>query len=92
MVIVINDNRVTDVEAYLPLAKAFAEDAVKHDRGCRSMEGTVDPATPGRVVYVSHFDSEEDFRAQVGGETFSRHIPGMAQYFISAEDTILEVR
>ena len=34
----INDDRVSDVEAYLPIAKAFAADAVKNDEGCISME------------------------------------------------------
>ncbi len=28
MVVVINDDRVTDVEAYLPIAKGFAEDHI----------------------------------------------------------------
>ena len=28
MVVVMNDDRVTDVEAYLPHAKAFAQDAI----------------------------------------------------------------
>ena len=91
MVIVINDNRVTDVKAYLPLAKAFAEESVRADRGCRSMEVTIDPQTEGRVVFVSHFDSAEDFRSTIGGATFSKHIPEMSKYFISAKDTILEV-
>lgn len=91
MVIVINDNRVTDVEAYLPLAKAFAEESVQKDKGCRSMEVTIDPQTEGRVVFVSHFDTAEDFKASVGGATFSKHIPAMSRYFLSAKDTILEV-
>ena len=51
----INDDRVSDVEAYLPIAKAFASDAVKNDEGCISMEVLVDPKTPGRVLYLSHF-------------------------------------
>ena len=33
MVVIINDDRVTDVEAYLPVAKAFADDAVANDEG-----------------------------------------------------------
>ena len=55
MVVVINDDRVTDVEAYLPIAKAFAADAVEHDEGCISMEVLVDPRTPGRGLYCAHF-------------------------------------
>ena len=57
MVVIINDDRVTDVEAYLPVAKAFAADAVANDEGCISMEVLVDPKTPGRVLYLSHFES-----------------------------------
>ena len=62
MVVIINDDRVTDVEAYLPVAKAFAADAVANDEDCISMEVLVDPKTPGRVLYLSHFESEEHFR------------------------------
>jgi len=91
MVVVINDDRITDVEAYLPLAKAFAADAVANDKGCRSMEVLTDPAVPGRVVYISHFDSEEDFKNHAAGETFKKHVVGMAKYFVSASDTILNV-
>ena len=42
MVVVMNDDRVTDVEAYLPHAKAFAKDAVEHDKGIISMEVLTD--------------------------------------------------
>ena len=65
MVVILNDDRVTDVEAYLPIARAFAADAVKHDEGCISMEVLVDPKTPGRVLYLSHFESEEAFRRNI---------------------------
>ena len=44
MVVVMNDDRVSDVEAYLPYAKAFAQDAVEHDKGLISMEVLTDPA------------------------------------------------
>ena len=72
MVVIINDDRVTDVEAYLPVAKAFAADAVANDEGCISMEVLVDPKTPGRVLYLSHFESEEHFRKHAQGETFRK--------------------
>ncbi len=91
MVVVINDDRVKDVEAYLPYAKAFAADAVANDKGCISMEVLVDPKVPGRVLYLSHFETEEDFRAHAMGETFQKHLPQLGKYFISAEDTILTV-
>ena len=91
MVVVINDDRVTDVEAYLPVAKAFAADAVANDEGCISMEVLVDPKTPGRVLYLSHFESEEHFRKHAQGETFRKWLPELGRYFISAEDHIFEV-
>ena len=91
MIVVINDDRVTDVEAYLPAAKAFAADAVANDKGCISMEVLTDPAVPGRVLYLSHFESEEDFKAHAAGETFKKHLPALGKYFISAQDTILKV-
>lgn len=91
MVVVINDDRVTDVEAYLPHAKAFAQDAMEHDKGLLSMEVLTDPAVPGRVLYLSHFETEEDFRAHAAGATFQKHLPDLAPYFISAQDTILTV-
>lgn len=92
MIVVMNDDRVSNVEEYLPLAKAFAADAVANDKGCISMEVLVDPAVPGRVVYLSHFETREDFEAHAQGPTFQKHVGKMGQYFISAQDTILEVR
>ncbi len=92
MVVILNDDRVTDVEAYLPIARAFASDAVKHDEGCFSMEVLVDPKTPGRVLYLSHFESEEAFRKHAGGETFKKWLPELGKYFVSAEDHVFEVR
>lgn len=92
MIAVINDDRVTDVEAYLPLAKAFAADAVKNDKGCLSMEVLTDPLTPGRVLYLSHFETKEDFENHAKGATFAKHVEKLGKYFISASDTILEVK
>ena len=92
MVVVINDDRVTDVEAYLPVAKAFAADAVKYDDGCISMEILVDPDTEGRVLYLSHFESKEAFYKNANGATFQKWLPELGKYFISAEDHIFEVR
>ncbi len=91
MVVVINDDMVTDVEAYVPLAKAFAADAVKNDKGCISMEVVVDPATPGRVLYISHFETEEDFKRNAMGETFQKHVGELGKYFVSAKDSIFTV-
>ena len=88
MVVVINDDRVTDVEAYVPVARAFAADAVAHDEGCISMEVLVDPEVEGRVLYLSHFESEEAFRAHAAGETFRKWLPELGKYFISAKDSI----
>jgi len=92
MVVVINDDRVTDVEAYLPIAKAFAADAVEHDEGCISMEVLVDPKTPGRVLYLSHFKSEDAFQKNATGPTFQKWLPELGKYFISAEDHVFEVK
>lgn len=92
MVVVINDDRVSDVEAYLPIAKAFAADAVKNDEGCISMEVLVDPKIPGCVVYLSHFESEEAFQKNATGATFQKWLPKLGKYFISAEDTVLTVK
>lgn len=92
MVVVINDDRVTDVEAYLPIAKAFAADAVEHDEGCISMEVLVDPKTPGRVLDLSHFKSEDAFQKNATGPTFQKWLPELGKYFISAEDHVFEVK
>ncbi len=92
MVVVINDDKVTDVEAYLPIANAFAADAVANDEGCISMEVMVDPGTPGRVLYLSHFESEEAFKKHAAGPTFQKWLPKLGEYFISAVDHIFEVR
>ena len=91
MVVVINDDRVTDVKAYLPVAKAFAADAVEHDEGCVSMEVLVDPKTPGRVLYLSHFESKEAFLKNSTGATFKKWLPELGKYFVSAEDHVFEV-
>lgn len=92
MVVVINDDMVSDVEAYVPYAKAFAADAVANDNGCISMEVLVDEDTPGRVLYLSHFETEEDFKNHSQGSTFQKHLPNLGKYFISAKDTILKVQ
>lgn len=92
MIVVLNDDRVKDVEAYLPIAKAFAADAVANDEGCISMEVLVDAKTPGRVLYLSHFESEEAFKKHASGATFQKWLPELGKYFISAEDHFFEVR
>lgn len=90
MTLVITDNRVSDKEAYLPLAKAFAEDG-QHDKGCHEMHVYDDPEVADRVVIVSKWDSKEDFLASVGGPAFNKHIPGMEPYYVSGTDTFLEL-
>ena len=91
MVLVITKNTVKDRDAYLPLAKAFASDASR-DRGCLMMDVCVDPATVDEVVFVSKWEAKEDFQAHVQGESFQKHIPGMAPYYAAGTDTILEIQ
>ncbi|WP_281549998.1 putative quinol monooxygenase [Murimonas intestini] len=91
MVIVINDDRVSDVDAYIPLAQAFAADAAANDKGCLSMEVLTDPGVQGRVVYISRFETKEDFEAHVKGKTFTKHVEKLGKYFLSASDSIYEV-
>lgn len=61
---VITDNRVTDRDAYLPLAKAFAKDGVK-DKGCYGMQVFANLEQADRVVFISEWDSKEYFLAYV---------------------------
>ena len=89
MITVITDNRVKDREAYLPLAKAFAGDGAR-DKGCHGMQVFADPDQTDRVVFISRWDSREDFLAHVQGPSFSKHIPGMGPYYLSGTDTFLE--
>lgn len=89
MILVITDNRVKEREKYLPIAKAFAEDA-KHDKGCHGMEIYVDEEKEDRVVFLSRWDRKEDFLAHTQGAAFQKHIPGMAPYYVSGTDTFLE--
>lgn len=90
MTLVITDNIVKDRDAYLPLAKAFAEDG-KTEKGCHEMMVYADPLKKDRVVFVSKWDSKEDFLAHVGGPAFTKHIPGMGPYYVSGTDTYLEL-
>ena len=90
MTTVITTNIVTDRDAYLPLAKAFAEDAAAHDKGCHGMKVLVNPEAQDEVTFVSHWYSHEDFLAHVQGDTFKKHIPGMGAYYVSGTDTFLE--
>ena len=66
MVVVINDDRVTDVEAYLPIAKAFAADSIENEEGC-IMEVLTDPKVEGRVLYLS-FREQRSVREGAPGE------------------------
>ena len=75
MVVVINDDRVTDVEAYLPVAKAFAADSVENEDGCISMEVLTDPEIEGRVLYLSRFESKEAFLKSTQGAIFKKWLP-----------------
>jgi quinol monooxygenase YgiN len=92
MVVVINDDRVSDVEAYLPVAKAFAADSAANEEGCISMEVLVDQKVEGRVLYLSHFESEEAFLKSTQGAIFHKWLPELGKYFISAEDHVFEVK
>lgn len=89
MVLVITDNRVKDRDAYLPLAKAFAADGA-NDKGCHEMNVYVDPEVENRVVFVSKWDARR-FSCACAGESFAKHIPGMAPYYESGTDTFLEL-
>lgn len=91
MILVITKNTVKNREAYLPLAKAFAADAA-YDRGCRMMEVCVDPETENEVVFVSKWETKEDFQAHIQGESFRKHIPGMGPYYVAGTDTVLEIQ
>lgn len=90
MTTVFTTNVVTDRDAYLPLAKAFAEDVIANDKGCHGMQVFVNPETKDEVTFVSQWDSQEDFLAHVQGETFAKHIPAMGPYYVSGTDTFLE--
>ena len=90
MVTVITDNRVNNREAYLPLAKAFAEETAASEKGCFSMEVLIDQDQEDRVVFISAWEKREDFLASVGGAIFSKHIPGMGQYYVSGTDSFLD--
>lgn len=89
MILVITDNKVKNREDYLPLAKAFVQD-VLHEKGCQSMEVLKDMEESDRVVFLSRWDSKADFEAHVQGDTFRKHIPGMAPYYVSGTDTFLQ--
>ena len=43
-----------------------------------------------RVVYISRWETKEDFQATVGGAVFNKHIPAMAPYYVSGTDSFLE--
>lgn len=90
MIVVITKNTVREREKYLPLAKAFSEDA-KHDKGCHGMEVCVDPEAEDCVVFISKWDSKEDFQNHVQGTSFAKHIPGMGQYYVAGTDKFLEI-
>ena len=90
MVAVIIKNKVTDQEAYLPLAKAFAADGSK-ENGCIEMKVYVDPADKEHVYFITKWEAKSDFENHVKGEVFAKHIPQMGQYYVSGTDTILEL-
>lgn len=90
MVAVIIDNTVNNVEAYLPLAKAFAEAGSK-DKGCIEMKAYVNPEQKDHVFFVTKWESKEDFENHVKGPAFAKYIPQMGPYYVSGKDTILEL-
>ena len=89
MILVITNNEVTDAAAYLPLAKAFAAEAA-HDKGCHGMRVYKDTEKENHVIFLSWWDSKDDFIAHVQGPSFAKHIPGMAPYYVSGTDTFAE--
>lgn len=90
MIFIITDNRVNNLEAYLPLAKAFVLDTL-NDTGCHGVEICTDETNPNRVVFLSRWESKQDFAAHCNGTTFTKHIPGMVPYYISGTDTFLDI-
>ena len=90
MVAVIIKNKVTDQEAYLPLAKAFAADA-RMETGCIEMKVYVDPEDKEHVYFITKWEAKSDFENHVKGEVFAKHIPQMGQYYVSGTDSILEL-
>lgn len=91
MVTVINDNRVNNREKYLPLAKAFAQESAAVEKGCLGMEVFTDLEQEDRVVFISRWETKEDFLVTVGGAVFNKHIPAMAPYYVSGKDSFLEI-
>ena len=90
MICVITDNTIQrSREGSLALAKAFAADAAANDRGCLGMTVCTDAKRPDHVVFLSHWESEADWNAHVGGATFQKHIPAMGPYYAGGVDTIL---
>lgn len=61
------------------------------DIGCHEMNVCVDSEVKNRVVFVSKWDTKEDFLAHVQGETFAKHVSGMEQYYEFGTDTFLEM-
>ena len=54
MTTVFTTNVVTDRDAYLPLAKAFAEDVIANDKGCHGMQVFVNPEAKDEVYNKLH--------------------------------------
>lgn len=90
MVVVITKNLVKEREKYLSLAKAFVEDA-RTDKGCHDMEVCMDSEKEDEVVFISKWESKDDFLNHVHGPSFAKHIPGMSVYYVSGTDEIFEI-
>ena len=52
------------------------------------MEVLVDPKTPGRVLYLSHFKSEDAFQKNATGPTFQKWLPELGKYFITSKTAL----
>ena len=90
MITVITDNVVKGSrDEYVALSKAFAGDVRANDHGCLGIEVYVDDKRPDHVVFLSSWETEADWNAHVGGESFKKHIPAMGPYYGGGTDTIL---
>lgn len=90
MVLVLIDNKINSMSEYLQLARAFCEAGSK-DRGCIEMNVYTDPDRPNRAVFVTKWETKEDFLAQTESPAFKEYIPKMEPYLECGDNTILEL-
>lgn len=90
MVLVLIDNKINSMSKYLPLARTFCETGSK-DRGCIEMNVYTDLYRPNHAVFVTKWETKEDFLAQKESAAFKEYIPKMKLYLEGGENTILEL-